>query len=73
MKQLHVHAIPAFKDNYIWMMHDGSNAVVDPGDSEPVERTLAQIGLSLCALRPLLGCAGVAPALVRAGVRAGSL
>jgi hydroxyacylglutathione hydrolase len=51
MKQLHVHAIPAFKDNYIWMMHDGSNAViVDPGDAEPVQRALAQIGLSLCAI-----------------------
>ncbi len=51
MKQLHVQAIPAFKDNYIWMMHDGSNAVVvDPGDTDPVERALAPIGLSLCAI-----------------------
>jgi hydroxyacylglutathione hydrolase len=51
MKQLHVHAIPAFKDNYIWMMHDGSNAVVvDPGDTEPVEKTLARMGLSLSAI-----------------------
>ena len=45
MNQLDVHAIPAFTDNYIWMMHDGSNAVVvDPGASEPVERALAQMG-----------------------------
>ena len=51
MKQLHVHAIPAFKDNYIWMMHDGSNAaVVDPGAAEPVERALAQMSLSLSAI-----------------------
>ena len=51
LEQLHVHAIPAFTDNYIWMMHDGSNAVVvDPGEAEPVERTLAQMGLSLCAI-----------------------
>ena len=51
MNQLDVHAIPAFTDNYIWMMHDGSNAVVvDPGASEPVERALAQMGLSLSAI-----------------------
>ena len=28
MKQVKVHAIPAFTDNYIWMMHDGSDAIV---------------------------------------------
>jgi hydroxyacylglutathione hydrolase len=51
MNEVHVHAIPAFTDNYIWMMHDGRNAVVvDPGEAEPVERTLAQMGLSLCAI-----------------------
>ena len=51
MKQLHVHAIPAFTDNYIWMMHDGSNAVVvDPGAAEPVEGALTQMGLSLRAI-----------------------
>jgi hydroxyacylglutathione hydrolase len=51
MKQLQVHAIPALKDNYIWMMHDGCNAiVVDPGEAQPVEKTLAQMGLSLCAI-----------------------
>ncbi|MFY7873378.1 MAG: hydroxyacylglutathione hydrolase, partial [Limnohabitans sp.] len=28
-----LHPIPAFADNYIWMVHDGQNAlVVDPGD-----------------------------------------
>jgi hydroxyacylglutathione hydrolase len=48
---VHVHAIPAFTDNYIWMMHDGRNAVVvDPGAAEPVEATLAQMGLSLNAI-----------------------
>jgi hydroxyacylglutathione hydrolase len=51
MKDVHVHAIPAFTDNYIWMMHDGSNAVVvDPGEAEPVIRTLAEMGLSLNAI-----------------------
>jgi hydroxyacylglutathione hydrolase len=30
-------ALPAFADNYIWMLHDGSQAVVvDPGDAAPV-------------------------------------
>ena len=44
LEQVRVHAIPAFTDNYIWMMHDGRNAVVvDPGAAEPVEATLAQM------------------------------
>src|SRR5262245_39512311 len=48
---LHIHAIPAFSDNYIWMMHDGRNAVVvDPGAAGPVEETLAQMRLSLNAI-----------------------
>ena len=66
--ELQVHAIPAFADNYIWLMHDGSNAVViDPGASEPVEKALAEMGLSsrrdrahASALRPHLGRAGFA-------------
>jgi len=29
-------ALPAFTDNYIWMLHDGSNAiVVEPGMRRP--------------------------------------
>ena len=51
MKQVKVHAIPAFTDNYIWMMHDGSDAIViDPAEAEPVERTLTEMGLSLRAI-----------------------
>jgi hydroxyacylglutathione hydrolase len=51
MKRVDVHAIPAFTDNYIWMMHDGSNAVVvDPGEAEPVVKALAEMGLSLSAI-----------------------
>jgi hydroxyacylglutathione hydrolase len=51
MKHVHVRAIPAFTDNYIWMMHDDSNAVViDPGAAEPVENTLARLGLELSAI-----------------------
>jgi hydroxyacylglutathione hydrolase len=35
--------IPAFSDNYIWMLHDAEHAVVvDPGQAEPVLSTLAQ-------------------------------
>jgi hydroxyacylglutathione hydrolase len=32
-------AVPAFTDNYIWLVHDeasGETAVVDPGEAEPV-------------------------------------
>ncbi len=40
--------IPAFADNYLWLLHDGHKAlVVDPGDAGPVERVLAQHGLQL--------------------------
>ena len=31
-------AVPAFTDNYIWIVHDeesGETAVVDPGDASP--------------------------------------
>lgn len=43
--------IPAFQDNYIWLLSDGPNAVVvDPGDAEPVMRQLAAQGLSLTAI-----------------------
>lgn len=34
---LAIEPIPAFTDNYIWCLHDGSNAwVIDPGDAIPV-------------------------------------
>lgn len=40
--------VPAFADNYLWLLHDGQRAlVVDPGDADPVLRTLAQHGLQL--------------------------
>ena len=32
-------AVPAFADNYLWLVHDeasGETAVVDPGDAAPV-------------------------------------
>ncbi|MGQ0697309.1 MAG: hydroxyacylglutathione hydrolase [Panacagrimonas sp.] len=43
--------IPAFADNYLWLLVRGTDAVVvDPGDAAPVEATLAQRGLNLVAI-----------------------
>lgn len=43
--------IPAFNDNYIWLMHDGRNAlVVDPGDAKPVQDFIVQNDLTLRAI-----------------------
>lgn len=43
--------LPAFTDNYIWMLHDGRQAiVVDPGEAAPVEQTLHRWGLALQAI-----------------------
>lgn len=48
---LAIHAVPAFKDNYIWMIENGGKAVaVDPGDAAPVERFLDDRGLALSAV-----------------------
>lgn len=48
---LTVFAIPAFKDNYLWMIHDGTNAaIVDPGDAAPVLAALEAHRLSLVAI-----------------------
>ena len=36
---MEIAAVPAFTDNYIWLVHDepsGETAVVDPGDASPV-------------------------------------
>lgn len=43
--------IPAFADNYIWMLHDSRHAlVVDPGDAQPVLEALQKLGLQLDAI-----------------------
>ncbi len=40
--------IPAFADNYLWLLHDGQQAlVVDPGDATPVLRVLQDNDLKL--------------------------
>jgi hydroxyacylglutathione hydrolase len=44
-------ALPAFSDNYLWLWHQGTKAiVVDPGDSAPVLQALAKEGLTLVAI-----------------------
>jgi hydroxyacylglutathione hydrolase len=44
-------ALPAFQDNYLWLIHDGAHAaVVDPGDAAPVLAALAEHGLQLTAI-----------------------
>ncbi|MGE4240379.1 hydroxyacylglutathione hydrolase [Ramlibacter sp.] len=43
--------LPAFQDNYLWLLHDGQKAlVVDPGDARPVAAHLARAGLQLGAI-----------------------
>lgn len=44
-------AIPAFDDNYIWLIHDGKNAaVIDPGVADKVLSALTTHGLNLSAI-----------------------
>ena len=48
-----IQAIPAFEDNYIWLLTSADNracAVVDPGDEEPVIAKLESLDLELAAI-----------------------
>lgn len=47
-----IRAIPAFSDNYIWLLDNGAGeaAVVDPGDAAPVQQVLEETGLTLSAI-----------------------
>jgi len=48
-----IHRLPAFDDNYIFLLHDppqATAAVVDPGDADPVLRALDQLGAKLTAI-----------------------
>ena len=48
---LNILTVPAFDDNYLWIIHDGKHAaVVDPGDATPILAALAQHQLTLCAI-----------------------
>jgi len=51
MSALEIVPIPAFTDNYFWLLQRGGEAVVvDPGDAAPVERALAARGVRLAAI-----------------------
>jgi hydroxyacylglutathione hydrolase len=48
---LNIIPIPAFQDNYIWLIENGTHAtVVDPGDAAPVIAALKQHGLKLSTI-----------------------
>lgn len=45
---LQIVPIPAFRDNYIWLLHDAQSAIViDPGDALPVQEKLDSLNLHL--------------------------
>lgn len=51
MEKIRVQPIAAFRDNYIWLIHDGRHAVVvDPGAADPVIEALDVLGLQLSAI-----------------------
>ncbi|MGZ3159878.1 MAG: hydroxyacylglutathione hydrolase [Burkholderiaceae bacterium] len=51
MGRLNVLAVPAFNDNYLWIVHDHINAIViDPGDATPILAALEAHKLSLVAI-----------------------
>jgi hydroxyacylglutathione hydrolase len=51
MRDIRLTALPAFNDNYLWLLDDGHEAlVVDPGDAQPVMQALEQRGLRLAAI-----------------------
>jgi len=51
MNELQITPIPAFTDNYFWLLERGGKAVVvDPGDAGPVNRALDSRGLELAAI-----------------------
>jgi hydroxyacylglutathione hydrolase len=48
---LNITALPALRDNYIWMLHNEQfSVVVDPGEAAPVLDFLHQNGLNLAAI-----------------------
>ncbi len=50
-RPLTVLTVPAFNDNYLWLIHDGVHAaVVDPGDARPILAALSAHHLTLTAI-----------------------
>jgi hydroxyacylglutathione hydrolase len=50
-RALSVLALPAFQNNYLWLVHDGIHAVaIDPGAAEPIVAALEQHHLTLTAI-----------------------
>ncbi len=50
---MHITPIPAFSDNYLWLIHSPNTtkaAIVDPGDAQPVIDTLQTMDLELGAI-----------------------
>ena len=49
---LHLHPVPAFHDNYIWLIHDASGRclITDPGDAVPVIAAMDALGLTPSAI-----------------------
>ncbi|MFZ6772580.1 hydroxyacylglutathione hydrolase [Undibacterium sp. SXout7W] len=48
---LSILTVPAFDDNYLWIVHNGQHAaVIDPGDALPILQTLEKHSLRLAAI-----------------------
>ena len=51
MATLNVLTVPAFDDNYLWLVHNGQHAVaVDPGDADAIIAALRQHHLTLAGI-----------------------
>lgn len=60
--------LPAFQDNYLWLLHDGHRArAAEPRDAQPVLAALQHHGLQLQAILVMPPVA--APAGVRYGTQ----
>lgn len=74
--RLQIECIPAFQDNYLWLIHDGRHAVVvDPGDCTPILAALTRLQLELSAIfvthHHADHCGGVPGLLEHANARGG--
>ena len=69
---LTIRAIPAFNDNYIWLIQAANSPkvlIIDPGDAKPVFNAIEQYKLNPTALLITHGCHdhidGITPILKR--------